>query len=411
MPLYSNPSRRVSSAKPGLAPPAVPFLMLFASCSVSRFVFLKYPSYNPKWLCSVLSEMPCNPARSNFFGAYDCWTSGANGSLLRWLFWGERVASRDPAGSRFRRAANKLIVRDLAYLTRLHREPSPLLLELEQHGLREGIPIVDRAAGRFLSVLVHCMQANRVLELGTAYGYSTLWMALALPPAGRLGGRGGSRSSTSPRSRCSARSRNAISTSSSSTRSRPSTKNTSTSSCRCSNAPGSSSWTTCCGPGAPPPFPRQGRTRRQKRSASSTRRSSTIRGSTRPSCRSATGSASVPASTDDFREAMRRFATGVAIVTTSHEGRIHGFTANAFASVSADPPTVLICVNRRATAHPLISSSQRFCVNVLALDQRALAERFAGGEPRSRFDGVEYRIGPSGSPILAGTLAHLDCTL
>lgn len=78
------------------------------------------------------------------------------------------------------------IVRDLAYLTRLHREPPPLLLELEQHGLREGIPIVDRAVGRFLSVMVHCMQANRILELGTAYGYSTLWMALALPPAGRI---------------------------------------------------------------------------------------------------------------------------------------------------------------------------------------------------------------------------------
>jgi predicted O-methyltransferase YrrM len=59
-------------------------------------------------------------------------------------------------------------------------------LELEQHGLREGIPIVDRAAGRLLSVLVHCMQANRILELGTAYGYSTLWMALALPPAGHI---------------------------------------------------------------------------------------------------------------------------------------------------------------------------------------------------------------------------------
>lgn len=61
-----------------------------------------------------------------------------------------------------------------------------MLLELEQHGTRDGIPIVDRAAGRLLSVLVHCMQANRVLELGTAYGYSTLWMALALPPAGKI---------------------------------------------------------------------------------------------------------------------------------------------------------------------------------------------------------------------------------
>ncbi len=45
---------------------------------------------------------------------------------------------------------------------------------------------MDRAVGRMLSVLVHCMQANRVLELGTAYGYSTLWMALALPPAGHI---------------------------------------------------------------------------------------------------------------------------------------------------------------------------------------------------------------------------------
>jgi flavin reductase (DIM6/NTAB) family NADH-FMN oxidoreductase RutF len=106
---------------------------------------------------------------------------------------------------------------------------------------------------------------------------------------------------------------------------------------------------------------------------------------------------------------MRRFATGVAIVTTSLDGRIHGFTVNSFASVSAEPPTVLICVNRIATAHPLIAASQHFCVNVLALDQRRLAERFAGGEPRSRFDGVGYRIGISGSPILEGTVAHVDC--
>lgn len=77
-------------------------------------------------------------------------------------------------------------MRDLAYLTRLHREPAPLLLELEQQGTYDGIPIVDRAAGRMLSTLVHAMQANRIVEIGTAYGYSTLWMALALPPAGHI---------------------------------------------------------------------------------------------------------------------------------------------------------------------------------------------------------------------------------
>ena len=81
---------------------------------------------------------------------------------------------------------------------------------------------------------------------------------------------------------------------------------------------------------------------------------------------------------------MRRFATGVAVVTTTHAERVHGFTANAFASVSAQPPTVLICVNRNARAHPLISASQCFCVNILAVEQQALAEQFAGGEPQTR---------------------------
>jgi flavin reductase (DIM6/NTAB) family NADH-FMN oxidoreductase RutF len=123
------------------------------------------------------------------------------------------------------------------------------------------------------------------------------------------------------------------------------------------------------------------------------------------------GSVSVPVSSEDFKAAMRRFATGVAVVTTTLDERIHGFTANAFASVTAEPPTVLICVNRNARAHPLISASQRFCVNILAHEQQALAEQFAGGEPQTRFDGVAYRLGPSGSPILAGTLAYMDCTL
>jgi predicted O-methyltransferase YrrM len=77
-------------------------------------------------------------------------------------------------------------VSDLAYLTRIHPPPSALLLELEQLGHNDRIPIVDRATGRLLSTLVHCMQANRILEIGTAYGYSTLWMALAMPPAGHL---------------------------------------------------------------------------------------------------------------------------------------------------------------------------------------------------------------------------------
>lgn len=72
------------------------------------------------------------------------------------------------------------------YLEATHSPPSPLLLELEQHGRKEDVPAVSRALGRFLSLLVHAMQANRVLEIGTAYGYATMWMGLALPPAGKI---------------------------------------------------------------------------------------------------------------------------------------------------------------------------------------------------------------------------------
>lgn len=74
----------------------------------------------------------------------------------------------------------------LRYLASMHPATNPLLLELEQHGTKDGIPIITRQTGRLLSVLVHMMQANRILEIGTGYGYSTLWMALAQPPVGKI---------------------------------------------------------------------------------------------------------------------------------------------------------------------------------------------------------------------------------
>jgi caffeoyl-CoA O-methyltransferase len=72
------------------------------------------------------------------------------------------------------------------YLESLHPDPNPLLLELEQFGRKEDVHAVPRAVGRLLSVIVHSMQANRILEIGTAYGYATLWMALAQPGAGKI---------------------------------------------------------------------------------------------------------------------------------------------------------------------------------------------------------------------------------
>jgi predicted O-methyltransferase YrrM len=73
-----------------------------------------------------------------------------------------------------------------AYLEAVHPQPNPVLLELEQHGRKDGVPIPSRETGRLLSTIVHAMQAGRILEIGTAYGYATLWMAFAQPRLGRI---------------------------------------------------------------------------------------------------------------------------------------------------------------------------------------------------------------------------------
>lgn len=121
---------------------------------------------------------------------------------------------------------------------------------------------------------------------------------------------------------------------------------------------------------------------------------------------------SEPVSGGVFREVMRRFPTGVTVVTTLVDGVPYGFTANAFASVSAEPPTILICVNREASAHPMISQASIFCVNILALEQVELARRFADKSTRShRFDGIATHVESTGAPVLDGVLAFLDCRL
>lgn len=114
-------------------------------------------------------------------------------------------------------------------------------------------------------------------------------------------------------------------------------------------------------------------------------------------------------SSADFKAVMRHFPTGVTVVTSIREGEPRGVTVSAFASVSADPPLVLICINREARSYLYISSSQVFCVNILSGDQRHLAERFSGKIREHQFDDVDYDSEVTGAPILRGTVAHLEC--
>jgi flavin reductase (DIM6/NTAB) family NADH-FMN oxidoreductase RutF len=113
-------------------------------------------------------------------------------------------------------------------------------------------------------------------------------------------------------------------------------------------------------------------------------------------------------SRDRFRSIMRRLASSVTVITMSHGDHVHGMTATAVCSVSADPPTILIVVNRSTRSHPLIDSSGFFVVNILAESQRALAERFAG-KSADQFAGVDYRLGDTIGPVLQDAAAHLEC--
>ncbi len=112
-----------------------------------------------------------------------------------------------------------------------------------------------------------------------------------------------------------------------------------------------------------------------------------------------------------FRHAMRHVPTGVTVVTTLKHGEPRGITVNAFASVSLEPPSLLICVNREARSYLFISSSRVFCVNVLAGDQRALAEHFSGKVRDRQFDDVRYAVDTTGAPVLSDAIAHFDCEL
>jgi flavin reductase (DIM6/NTAB) family NADH-FMN oxidoreductase RutF len=114
----------------------------------------------------------------------------------------------------------------------------------------------------------------------------------------------------------------------------------------------------------------------------------------------------------DFRTAMRELAAGVTIITAGVQAGRRGLTATAVCSVSADPPTLLVCVNRSAEGHAAISESGAFCVNVVGAEHRWLAERFAGRDGTrgaERFEHGDWCALATGAPVLADAIAAFDC--
>ncbi|MEV7012068.1 flavin reductase family protein [Streptosporangium sp. NPDC051022] len=110
-----------------------------------------------------------------------------------------------------------------------------------------------------------------------------------------------------------------------------------------------------------------------------------------------------------FRQGMQRLASGVTVVTTSDlDGTRYGITATAVCSLTADPPTLVACVNRGTRVGLALPDTGYFCVNVLAHDQRDVAEVFAGA-PGERFGTGSWTRLTTGAPVLEGALASFDC--
>jgi flavin reductase (DIM6/NTAB) family NADH-FMN oxidoreductase RutF len=105
---------------------------------------------------------------------------------------------------------------------------------------------------------------------------------------------------------------------------------------------------------------------------------------------------------------MRHLVGAVAVITTEGSGALHGFTATAVCSVTADPPTILIAVNKTARTHPHIDKKGFYTVNLMAEDQMKTAHHFST-KGDDQFKDVGYTLSKNGVPLLDGATAYLEC--
>jgi len=110
-----------------------------------------------------------------------------------------------------------------------------------------------------------------------------------------------------------------------------------------------------------------------------------------------------------FRDALAQFATGVTVICArAADGRVVGFTANSFNSVSLDPPLILWSLESRSASLATFEACQRYTVNVLSAAQVDLARRFSRPH-EDRFSGVPYRMGWADAPLIDGCIAWFEC--
>jgi flavin reductase (DIM6/NTAB) family NADH-FMN oxidoreductase RutF len=109
-----------------------------------------------------------------------------------------------------------------------------------------------------------------------------------------------------------------------------------------------------------------------------------------------------------YRKALGHFASGVALITTAEDGAIHGMTANAFCSVSLNPPLVLICLDKSSRMHAILPRSNFYGISVLGRHQEVFSRHFAGRPQEGLHVPFVWR---NNCPLLEGALAHLVCSV
>lgn len=110
-----------------------------------------------------------------------------------------------------------------------------------------------------------------------------------------------------------------------------------------------------------------------------------------------------------FRRCLGQFGTGVAIITTEHDGQITGVTVNSVASVSLDPPLVLWSIARTSRSFELFEASKGFAINILSKDQTDVSRQFSS-MTTDKFAGLDIIRGHAGIPLIKGAVAHIECT-
>ena len=111
---------------------------------------------------------------------------------------------------------------------------------------------------------------------------------------------------------------------------------------------------------------------------------------------------------NEYKDTLRKFASGVTLLTVAHNGRIHGMTVSSFASLSLEPPLVVACLEKGSRTRAMLLDSRAFSVNVLGAHQESVARAFSTAGEKT-FSGLSYHRGRKGAPLLDDAIAWIEC--